>query len=164
MDKFGLYPNFYVRRKEQLFPLIETYSGRRLKNATHGEAIALYYQLLRTNPSFKNEVDAMIQAQAGKLYTNAQRVALRKEQKALAASGAYLNGSGVWGTIVDVASSLITGSQAQKESEAASDKIFYESVLAQQRASSTTRVLVIGGITVAIIGTGVFLYLKMSKR
>jgi hypothetical protein len=58
--RFGLYPHFYVSRKSLLFPLIEKYSGKSMKGATHGEAIQLYLDLLKTNAAFKSEVDALI--------------------------------------------------------------------------------------------------------
>jgi hypothetical protein len=56
---FGHYPKIYVNRKSELFPLIEKYSGQSLKDKTHGQAIQLYLELLRTNPNFVKDVDAI---------------------------------------------------------------------------------------------------------
>jgi hypothetical protein len=57
---FGQYPKIYVNRKSELFPLIEKYSGQSMKNMNHGQAISIYINLLKTNPEFVKEIDALV--------------------------------------------------------------------------------------------------------
>jgi hypothetical protein len=59
MQNFGAYPGIYVNRKSELFPLIEKYSGQSMKGMNHGQAIKIYINLLKTNPEFVKEVDAL---------------------------------------------------------------------------------------------------------
>lgn len=76
---FGLYPRFYVKRKDQLFPVIEKYTGNKIVPGTpHGKIIPEYFRLLRTNDAFRAEVDALIDSQAGKLMNNKEKIALKQ--------------------------------------------------------------------------------------
>jgi hypothetical protein len=59
MGQFDKYAKLYARRKDLLFPLLQKYSGKDLRGSTHGEAIAVYLNLLKTNPAFAAEVEAL---------------------------------------------------------------------------------------------------------
>lgn len=72
MGEFDKYAKLYARRKDLLFPLLQKYSGRDLLGSTHGEAIAVYLNLLKTSPAFTAEVEALI---TGSGYNNATPVA-----------------------------------------------------------------------------------------
>jgi hypothetical protein len=54
------YARLYARNKKALFPLIEQYGGISMNGKTHGEAIGIYLNLLKTNPAFASQVDGLI--------------------------------------------------------------------------------------------------------
>jgi hypothetical protein len=60
MGDYNKYARLYARKKSVLFPLIEKYSGYSLKGKTHGQAIEVYLNLLKTNAAFCSEVDSLI--------------------------------------------------------------------------------------------------------
>jgi hypothetical protein len=62
------YARLYARNKKALFPLIEQYSGITMTGKTHGEAIGIYLNLLKTNPAFTSQVDALVSSSN---YSNA---------------------------------------------------------------------------------------------
>jgi hypothetical protein len=173
---FGLYPQFYVKRKEQLFPLIEKYSGEKITAKTpHGQVIPIYFRLLKTNEAFKTEVNALIDSQASKLLTVKQKVALKKAEKESLAKGIsvesnlhgtanYANAGGlVVGSIADAIGGIFGTITASKQADAANDAAFYEVVLNEQKNDDTMKILVVTGITLAFVGLGVYLVLKLRK-
>jgi ABC-type antimicrobial peptide transport system permease subunit len=158
---FGLYPNFYVRRKDLLFPLIEKYGEIRITPATkHSEAMQAYLYLLRNNAAVKAEVDNLIHAQANKIITNKQRQELRLQA---GEKKEYSNAAGWVDTVVDIAGSIFGGSGDSKTAQAEADKAFYETIMAQQKANSTAKILIVSVLTLAVVGAGLYLYYKSSK-
>jgi hypothetical protein len=173
---FGLYPRFYVKRKDQLFPLLEKYTGEKITDKTpHGKVIPIYYRLLKSNEAFRAEVDALIEGQASKLLTAQQKVALKQAEKEgiqkgttvesnMHGSGNYANAGGlIFGSIATAVGSIFGTVKASKEADAASDAAFYEVVLNEQKNDDTMKILVVTGITLAFVGLGVYLVLKLRK-
>ena len=148
---FGLYPNFYVKRKKQLFPLIEKYSGQKIRPDTpHGSVILLYYNLLKNDLKFRSEVDKLIIAQGSRLATGPQKKVLTDNSK---------NVVGIIAGITSLAASIFGGGQAK----AASDTAFASVVLEQQKARNNQILLIVGGITLAslaVIGLGIYMAAK----
>lgn len=169
---FGLYPQFYVKRKSQLFPLIEKYSGEKISAGTsHGTVIPVYLRLLKTNAAFKAEVDALIEAQSSQLITLKQKVMLKQasqnDQSNITSNlhngTAFNNASDPVTAIASAIGNIFGTIKADKEASAESDKMFYETVLNDQKNSDTTKLLIVTGVTLAFIGLGVFLVLKLKK-
>jgi hypothetical protein len=157
ITQFGLYPRFYVKRKDLLFPLIEKYSGKTLNNRSHGQVLTLYISLLRSSVGFREEVDALITKYEGKLFS-------AKEKKELAQSGnEFKSAAGIFGTIVSGIGNILNISSANAQAKAASDQAFYEVVLNEQKKSDTTKILIVSGIALAFIGVGIFFVIKMKK-
>lgn len=142
-SQFGLYPQFYVRKKNLLFPLIEKYAGISMKGKTHGEAIQLYINLLNTNEAFRTEVDGLIARQ------NFRNAAVVDPISAIAQGiGDIFSGIGNIGS-----------------SNAARDVAFAQTILAEQEAKATQTKLIIGGIilvSLAIVGLGIYLVVKQK--
>jgi hypothetical protein len=128
-NRFGLYPQFYVKRKDLLFPLIEKHYGKKIPNKTHGQMMRIYLTLLKSNPSFTEEVDALIQSQN---YKN---------------------------TILDVVGSFFS----KREADASGDAAFYEAIATQQKDNDTQTLIIISVVSVAILGLGTLIVLKMRK-
>jgi hypothetical protein len=135
-SQFGLYPQFYVKRKDLLFPLIEKYLGISMKGKTHGDAIETYLRLLKTNEGFRNEVDNAI---ATKGFNNAGGVGLS--------------------AIV----SIFGGLFGSKEGEANADASFYQAVAAVQQEDDSSKILIISVVTLLVVGIGVVIFVKMKK-
>lgn len=134
-NQFGLYPQFYVKRKDLLFPLIEKYLGISMKGKTHGDAIGLYLRLLKTNEGFRNEVDALI---AGGNYKNALDP-------------------------VTAIFSWFGGISNRKAAEANSDAQFNEIILAAQQQDDSSKILIISVVTLLVVAAGIFVFVKMKK-
>ncbi len=152
--QFGLYPRFYVKRKDLLLPLIETYGGGSLKNKNHGQVLKLYIELLRSNAAFKSEVDALIAANESKLLN-------AREKKELKSSSTKRNAIGA--TIVAGIGSVLDIFSSRADAKAASDEAFYSIVLDEQKKSDTTKILVASGIGLAFVGIAVYFAIKMKK-
>jgi hypothetical protein len=149
--KFGLYPRFYAKRKAQLFPIIEKYSGKSIdRGENHKNVINLYFELLRDNPGFKAEVDALIASQRSKLAN-----VNKGETRSAAGLMVTAIAEGV-GSIFDFAT---TKTEANAQSEAQ----FMEAVLNEQKKNDTTKILVVTGVTLLFVGMGVYLVLKLKK-
>lgn len=81
VKQFGLYPRFFVKKKDLLFPLIEKYTGQPVKDKPQGQIIKLYFNLLRTNTTFRDEVDVLIAGQGTKMLTLKERLMGKKTIK-----------------------------------------------------------------------------------
>jgi len=177
---FGLYPRFYVKRKDQLFPLIEKYSGEAVKDGeTHGKTIQRYFALLRDDPAFREEVDNLISAQGGKLATAKEKQVLKRAQinmnegERLMKGNNYQNGkvhNSASGAAMDPVTAIASGigsifdfANTRSEANAEADAQFMEIVLNEQKKNDTGKILVITGITLAFVGLGVYLVLKLKK-
>jgi len=134
MNDFGPYVKLYVNRKKELFPLIERYSGASMQNVTHGQAIQEYVNLLRTNEAFRNDANELIEQYRYSIGTLVESI------------------TGIFGGIAQ--------KQAEKEKQ---DTLLYESILNGQSGSDTQKILIISGVTLVLVGLGVFLVLKMKK-
>jgi hypothetical protein len=179
VDDFGLYPDLYVKRPEFVFPLIEKYTGKKISSTTtHKEVAGQYISLLNTNVAFRKEIDNYIALNKDKLWNTSNRIAKKNPKpnaKPSVANGGSLdpapvaldftrNSSGVWTEILDIASELVGSSEDSKTAEAKADQAFYETILNQQKENSTSKLVVISILTVVILGAGIYLYLKMSKK
>jgi len=142
-NQFGLYPQFYVKRKDLLFPLIEKYYGVSMKGKTHGQAIKIYLGLLRTNEAFRGEIDGLI---AEKFKNAIDPVT------GIAEAVGKLFG-------------MFSGSvrTAKLNLEAQEDANFTAIILAEQNKSNTGTILIISVVTLGILGLGVWLIVKMKK-
>jgi hypothetical protein len=140
-SQFGLYPQFYVRKKNLLFPLMERYTGISMKGKTHGEAIQLYINLLNTNKAFRTDVDGLI--------------AKQNFRGAIDPISAIAQGIG----------NIFSGIGNIGSSNAARDVAFAQTILAEQKAKATQTKLIIGGIilvSLSIIGLGIYLVVKQK--
>jgi hypothetical protein len=169
MNKFGSYPQLYVKKKDKLFPLIEKYSGQSLKGKSHGEVIQLYYDLLNSNPTFTSEVDKLANGSfknADGFFANLFK-SKNTDPDALQGTGYtasdFSSGAspvsaigGAIGTIFGFGKSIV-------DKQAKEDEQFMDIILNEQKKDDTTKILVVSGITLAIIGMGVFLVLKLKK-
>lgn len=81
IKQFGLYPRFFVKKKDLLYPLIEKYTGQIVKDKPQGQIIKLYFNLLRTNTTFRDEVDVLIAAQGSKMLTLKEKLMGKKTIK-----------------------------------------------------------------------------------
>lgn len=84
IKQFGLYPRFFVKKKDLLYPLIEKYSGETLKDKPQGQIIKLYFNLLRNNTTFRDEIDALIASQGTKMLTLKEKLMAKKTIKSQA--------------------------------------------------------------------------------
>ena len=132
-SQFGYYPQFYVKKKSLLFPLMEKYSGTSLKGSNHGQAMILYLDLLKNNTQFKSEVDNLI---AGQNWKNALDPITGAEQ--------------------------LIGSIFGSTNTTASDTAFYQAVAIEQKASDNT-ILIISGVSVVILGLAVVLIIYYKR-
>jgi len=156
-----------------------------MKGKTHGQAIKIYLGLLRTNEAFRGEVDGLI---AGGKYKDAisdWRILniFRSENNKVPTTNSLFGGSysdktlsGSSGSdsgssdsnssngagILGGALSVIGGLFGAKQGEAAGDIAYYETLAAQKRAD-TTKILIISGVTLGIIGLSVFMVIKLKK-
>ena len=158
----GQYISFYVNRKSQLFPLIEEYANIKIgRSITHGQLVPLYYRLLTTDMSFRADVDRMINERPYKnlVSTAAEAAKLREAGTKVTTrnSGGLL--SNIFGAIGGVAGSIQTSKQAKLES----DKLFYQTVLNEQKNSDTTKVIVVSAIALVFVGTIIFFVSKAKK-
>ena len=219
---FGLYPRLYVKRKAQLFPVIEKYTGEKIAPGTpHGKIIPVYFRLLRTDEAFRAEIDALIEAQESKLLTAQQKVSLMKaakenkgagvesnlhglgyahnsaafnnaisdwrilnvfrseenkvpvtnklfggtSEKTLSGSdsGSGSSATGIFGGIAGAVGSIFDYAATSKAAKAQEDAAFMEVVLNEQKKDDTMKILAITGVTVVILGLGVYFVLKLKK-
>lgn len=173
-NQFGLYPQFYVKRKDLLFPLIEKYSGQSTKGKTHGQVIQLYYGLLKSNDAFINEVDGLI---AGAGFKNAigdwkiWNIFKKKDTDpgALVGTGYdasdFDSGGGVsvGGGISGFLGNLLGLATAIIDKKATEEEQFNDIILNEQKNNDTTKILIVSGITIVILGLGVYFVVKMKK-
>lgn len=177
---FGLYPRFYAKRKDQLFPLIEKYSGEYIKKGeVHKNIIQRYFALLRDNPEFKAEVDALIASQSDKLMKSKEKQALNFEQKTMnegekqiknsgngQSSGyksRYQNAADPVTAIAEGIGSIFDFANTKAEANATAEAQFMEAVLNEQKSNDTGKILAVTGVTLAFVGLGVYLVLKLKK-
>ena len=166
---FGLYPRLYVKRKEQLFPIIEKYTGEKIDAKTsHGQILPTYLRLLRTNDAFRSEVDALIQPQAGRLLNHKEKNTLKSKpsvNKGVSAGNRAVNNAAgaVIGGIAGAVGNIFGFAAENKAAQAESDAAFMEVVLNEQKKDDTMKILVITGITLAFVGLGVYFVLKTKK-
>jgi len=81
ITQFGMYPRFFVKKRDVLYPIIEKYTNEPLQGKNKGQVIKIYFNLLRSNPEFKAEIDAMIKEKGGKLLTIQERIFASKGAK-----------------------------------------------------------------------------------
>lgn len=143
-NQFGSYPQFYVKRKDLLFPLIEKYFGLSMKGKTHGEAIRIYHDLLKTNELFRGEVDGLIAKQN---FKNAIDPVTAIAEAA--------------GKLFGMFSGSVRTAKINAAAQANAD--FNAIILAEQNKSNTGTILIVSFITLAILGIGVFVVVKMKK-
>jgi hypothetical protein len=156
----GQYTSFYVKRKSRLFPLIEKYANIKIsEGVTHGQLIPLYHRLLTTDVLFRSEVDSMITEQPFKniVSTTPEAIALRDK------AAARNSGGGLFSKIIGVAGNIFGSIQADKQAKLESDKLFYETVLNEQKRDDTTKVLIVSGIALVFVGIAVFAVMKAKN-
>jgi hypothetical protein len=167
--QFGLYPKFYVKRKNVLFPLMEKYSGESLKGKSHSHAIQLYYSLLRTNEQFRAQVDDLITAQNFKSASGGWNyggdvggagATVRTPTTTKTKTGA---GAAIFGGVLGFIGNTFGLIAANKAAKAQSDQAFMDIVLNEQKKDDTTKILIISGITLAFIAIGGYMVIKLRK-
>jgi hypothetical protein len=178
MNKFGLYPQLYVKKKDKLFPLIEKYSGQSMAGKSHGEVIQLYYDLLNSNPTFTSEVDKLANGSfknADGFFANLFK-SKNTDPDALQGTGytasdfssgaspvSAIGGASPAGAIAGAIGTIFGFGKSIVDKQAKEDEQFMDIILNEQKKDDTTKILVVSGITLAIIGMGVFLVLKLKK-
>lgn len=165
-SSFAPYINLYVNSKSKLFPLIETYSGESLKNASHGKAVGLYVKLLDTNQEFRDEVNSMLKGN----YKNAldtlgtTAFSLFPGTSSSTASTSTVKVQGPIASIVSTIGGVwqsITNKQTAKTEQ---DTLLYDAILNEQGKNDTGKIIVISVITLAFIGIGAWMVVKMNKK
>lgn len=142
------YADIYVKHKDRLFPLMEEAVGEPLPpDLSHAEAIELYGDLL-SRPVFADKVDDL---QGG--YNNA-----------LDPITAIAEGIG---SIADTVGGIV-GRKQQKElmaqqQEMEEQRFFQNLVLRSQKDNDTGKILLITGISAAVVGLTIFLIVKARK-
>ena len=138
------YASLYVRRKDELLPLMQEASGKEFSaDATHGELVSLYVRLIRTDPQFAGKVQAMVDRGD---FNNTEGGSDPVTAIANALGGLF----GIAGGIVDNIN--------LKDEQ---DAYFERMILDEQRKSQTTKILLVTGIS--LIAVGGLIYVVMKK-
>jgi len=154
---FGLYPRLYVKRKDLLFPLLEKYAGKPMKGRTHAQVINLYFNLLKNNPDFRAEVDEIIKSVGSKLLTAKEKVEIKQANK-----DNYQNAVDPITAIAEGIGNIFKWGAAKVEQKTASDQAFMEIVLNEQKKDDTSKIIVISLVTIAILGIGAYIIIKLK--
>ncbi len=182
---FAPYISVYISRKDKLFPLIEKYSGQSLKNATHGQAVSLYVDLLRNNDGFRSEVEDIIKGRyknagdtlgslALSLFPGTNTNTTIDKSPTSVSSGNSKSGDGFFSKIgsavggfvtgiANVGVSIFTSQRAYQTAKTEQDTVLYEAILEQQKQNDTGKIIVISVATLAIIGIGAWMVVKLKK-
>lgn len=137
-NQFGHYPKIYVKNKSELFPLIEKYYGRSVNGMNHGQVVKIYLHLLKNNPDFVSEVDTI--------------------------GNKYHYATDTVGAIAEAIGTIFGTFQEYKKSKNISDSAFYEAMLTEQKRDDTTKILIISGIALVVVGFGIFMVFKLKKK
>ena len=138
------YANFYVKNKAELIPMMEKASNGAIDpDATHGELIRLYIQLMRENPDFKEQVQNKI---------NAHRNAVDPVSAIAEAIGQV---AGTVGTFKE-------GANIKAGAEAKEEAMLYAMVLEGQKDHTTRNILIISGVSLLVVGG--LIYLVKRKK
>lgn len=181
IETYKQYSQLYVKNKSKLFPLMQQFTAIK-NNAPHSEAITTYLRLLKFEPAFKKQVDKLLFGSTTGTATDVTKVPPGVNGPATDVNPVILYPAKGGSVIKDTGSpyknavaadpvTAIAGAignifgtiKADKESEAASDQMFYETVLSDQKKDDTTKILIVTGVTVVILGLGVFFVLKLRK-
>jgi hypothetical protein len=148
IEQMEKYADLYVKHKVQLFPLMEDAIGKPIPvDITHGEAIDLYLNLLKTNPFFKEEVDKLI--------------------------GEYSNAVDPITAIANAANSLFSGTfgvigkkqdlkALEAQSELEKDRFFRQLILKKEGGNMGT-ILIISAVALIAVGVGIYFIVKRKK-
>lgn len=128
MNDQQYYANIYVKRKNELLPLMEQFYGPLPVNATHAELIGIYIGLLK-NADFIASVDSLG-------YSNAV------DPVSAIADAA--------GKIAGMFSGQVRTAKIQADAQ--SDAALSELILAQQGKDNTGKILLFSGLAVVVVG------------
>lgn len=154
------YINLYVKRKSELFPLIQKYSGQCPKKMNHGNAVAVYVWLLRNDEAFLTEINNLINKYSNAFGLDIQ--GLTDVGEAVKSSGSNIAidpVSNVATSVADVFKSIF-GYAEEKEAQ---DTALYNAILQSQGQNDTVKILVVSGIALAFVGLGIFAVVKLRK-
>ena len=138
------YADIYVTHKKRLFPLMEQAVGEPLpSDLTHQEAIDLYTDLLN-HPQFADQVDDMFSG-----YVNAI-----DPVTAIAELGSSI--ANIFGRKQDI---KLLEQQAEMQEEG----FFQQMILNRQKQNDSGKILLITGISAAVVGLTIFLIVKARR-
>jgi len=146
ITQFGLYPRFFVRKKDILFPLIEKYTGEPLGSKSKGQVVKIYFNLLRTNSAFKTEVDALIKEQGGKLLTIQERIMAKKSAKVEKTKGVQIKTTETKVNFMNATDVTNTDLEGTTEAD------FIAAITYEEKQERISDVIKIGGLIVLVVG------------
>ena len=129
------YARLYARNKKLLFPLIEKYANISMKGMTHEQAIGVYLNLLKTNPAFTSQADALI------------------------SNGNYKNAIDLTGGIVSGVLGIFTGTNQDAQFAAT---VLEEQKAKNTQTYLIVGGITI--VSIALIGLGIYLAVKKRKQ
>lgn len=138
------YANLYLKHKDELFAMMEEAEGEPLpKDINHGEAIALYIDLLKNNEEFAVKAEQKI---------NEYNYAIDPFTAAAEAIG----------TIAGTVGIFKEGANQEAYMEAQQDMLLYQTILQGEKSSKTSTILIVTGLSLAAV-IGLILIIKKNK-
>ncbi len=161
---FAPYINLYVHSKSKLFPLIETYSGESLKGASHGKAVGLYVKLLDSDQQFRDEINKLIEGNYKNTGGTAGTLAMSLFPGTTSTPTTNVKVQGPIASILSSIGGVWESITKQKTAETEQENLLYGAILSEQNKSDTGKIILVSVITLAFIGVGAWLVVKMNKK
>lgn len=155
--QFGLYPRFFVKKRNLLDPVITKYTSESIAGKSKGQVMKIYFNLLRNNPEFRTEVDALIEQQGSKLLTIQEKIAGKKVKTEKVKAKEEAKGtSEVQANFLNASEATTTDILEGTEAE------FMAEIAYEEKQETTSNVLKIGGII--LIGVAAWYAYKYFKK
>ncbi len=159
IKQFGLYPRFFVKKKDLLFPLIEKYTGQTVKDKPQGQIIKLYFNLLRTNTTFRDEVDVLIAAQGSKMLTLKEKLMAKKTIKTQAGKKT------IEVVTLDQTANFVNAVESNTTDLIEGDEASFVAAIAEEEkeVALSKGMSVAGFLLLAVAGYMIYKYIKKKK-
>lgn len=155
--QFGLYPRFFVKRRKLLDPIINKYSAESVTGKSKGQAMKIYFQLIKNNPEFRAEVDALIEQQGSKLLTIQEKIAGKKVRTEKVKNKEIQKGT------AEVQSNFLNASEATTtDLTDATEADFIAAIEYEEGQENMSTVLKVGG-AILLIAAGCYVYKHYIK-
>lgn len=157
--QFGLYPRFFVKKRNLLDPVINKYAAEPVTGKSKGQVMQIYFNLLRGNAEFKAEVDTLIKQEGSKLLTIQEKIAGKRATKQV--KKATTNKTE---PIVEPQTNFINAVDdvSTTDLNEATLEEFSSAVTYEEKQETTSNLLKIGGIILLIAG-GFYVYKHYIK-